>query len=362
MPEQPLAEGSIYVARPAILVDGQAQPSLDALLQAMELREDEMGLASLELRYMNTTISAEGSADFAFESSSSLLSLGRRLELKLGDENNPTSMFTGLISGIELVMQANQQPELVVLAEDSLQRARLARRTQVYRDLTVGDLVQQVASRLGLRARVDGLNQQFSVLVQLNESDLAFVRRVLASQDAQLHMDGNEMVVVPRHDRRESQVTLEFGSQLLSISALADLAHQVSEVTASGWDVANGQTVSVSNSGAADLGPGSGQQGSEILRNAFSTRAEHLGSVAVADEPEATALANAHFSRRARRFVRVKGTAEGNPNLRVGSHVTLNRLGPRFDNTYYVCSVRHRFDLREGYRTDFEAECAYLGR
>jgi len=362
MPEQALAQGVIYSARPTVLVDGQAQPSLDQLLQAMELREDETGLASLELRYLNTAMSAEGGADFAFESSSSLLYLGRRIELKLGDESNPISLFTGMISGLEMNMQRDRQPELVVLAEDALQRARMVRRTEVYRDVSVSDVVQQVASRLGWQNRVDGLTARFSVLVQLNESDLAFLRRVIASQDGQLHFDGRELVAVARHSRRETQVTLEFGSQLLRVSALADLTHQVSEVTASGWDIANGQSVSVSHSRAADLGPGAGQEGSEILRNAVATRAEHLGSVAVADEAEASALANAHFSRRARRFVRVKGTAEGNPNMRVGTHATLSGMGTRFDNTYYVCSTRHRFDLHEGYRTDFEAECAYLGR
>jgi hypothetical protein len=34
---------------------------------------------------------------------------------------------------------------------------------------------------------------------------------------------------------------------------------------------------------------------------------------------------------------------------------------PEFDNTYYVVSACHLFDLRQGYRTDFRAECAFIG-
>ena len=36
-------------------------------------------------------------------------------------------------------------------------------------------------------------------------------------------------------------------------------------------------------------------------------------------------------------------------------------LGGRFDNTYYVTSAYHCYDLERGYETSFEAECAYWG-
>jgi phage protein D len=83
--------------------------------------------------------------------------------------------------------------------------------------------------------------------------------------------------------------------------------------------------------------------------------------LAVMDAGEAQALADAAFDRRARRFVLVEGTAEGNSALRVGTHLKLVGLSPRWDNTYYVVRATHRFDSEQGYRTDFEAECAFLG-
>ena len=33
----------------------------------------------------------------------------------------------------------------------------------------------------------------------------------------------------------------------------------------------------------------------------------------------------------------------------------------RFDNTYYVVRASHLYDMRQGYRTEFGAECAWLG-
>jgi len=55
------------------------------------------------------------------------------------------------------------------------------------------------------------------------------------------------------------------------------------------------------------------------------------------------------------------GSAQGDGRIRVGTRLTLEGLGPRFSNTYYVTAACHRFDRTDGYRTDFTAECAFLG-
>jgi len=98
------------------------------------------------------------------------------------------------------------------------------------------------------------------------------------------------------------------------------------------------------------------------LREAFGERSEHIGHFAVSSDAEATALTQAAYDQRARRFLRVDGTAEGNALLRVGCHVTLTGLNAPYDNTYYVVRTCHLYDVQQGYRTDFTAECAYLGQ
>lgn len=51
----------------------------------------------------------------------------------------------------------------------------------------------------------------------------------------------------------------------------------------------------------------------------------------------------------------IEGTAEGNPLLRRGTHVTLSGLGNRFSGNYQVTQCSHRFDISRGYQTDFVA-------
>lgn len=359
MPETSTSELSVYSAVPTLRVDGQEHEALRTLLKAMEMTEGEGGMSALELRFDNLASVPDGTADFAFEDGR-ILKLGARITVSAGEETNPREIFRGTITGLEGVFTETGSPELVVLAEDALQRARLARRTAVHDDATVSGLASTVAKQAGLTPKVTGLSDPVGTQVQLNESDLAFLRRVLARADADLQVVENDLQVAPRADVRRGTLELAMYSQLRRCRVLADLSQQVTETTTAGWDPAQGQRVSATSTGAS-LGPGAGQKGADALESALGKRSEHVADLAVMTDAEAQALADAAFDHRARRFVVVEGTTEGNPTLRVGTHVKLTGLGPRFSNTYYVVRARHRWDLAQGYATEFEGECAFLG-
>jgi len=360
MPETPLSRTAVYNALPTVKVDGQENADLAMLLQSLELAEAEGGMSSLELRVSNWGSRSDGSAGFAWEDGQ-VLYLGAEISVSLGDVNDPQEVFKGTVTGLEGIFEEGEAPELVVLAEDALQRARMARRTALYEDTTVARLVQDVAGRLSLTPQVTGLTDTIGTRVQLNESDLAFLRRVLAEYDADVQVVDRDLQVVPRSQVQRGTLDLELHSQLRSVRVLADLSQQVTKITTAGWDPAQGQRVTGSSTGA-NPGPGSGRQGKEVLQAAIGARPEHVRDVAVMTRAEAQALADAAFDRRARRFVTLEGTAEGNPALRVGTQLRLSRISARWDNTYYVVRAWHRFDREKGYRTDFEAECAFIGQ
>jgi phage protein D len=157
-----------------------------------------------------------------------------------------------------------------------------------------------------------------------------------------------------------NQVTLRLHSQLHKLRVVADLAHQVSDVVVTGFDPAQGEAIEGRGTGAP-LGPGSGRTGKDVLEQAFGERVQQTAHRLALTQAEADALAQAEFEQRARRFVRVLAVCEGNPTLRVGSHVTLADVSPRFDNTYYVTACTHRYDMTRGFETELSAEGAYLG-
>lgn len=359
MPEAPISNLAIYRARPTVRIDTQADARVSELIVGMELLEQEGGLSSLEMRFTNVASDTQGGADFAFEDDRTLR-LGAEIAVYAGDEESPQEIFQGIITGLEAMFYQDAAPELMVLAEDRFQQARMARRTVVHADISLADLGRQLADRLSLTPVITGLTDTIGTWVQLNESDLAFLRRLLARYDCDMQIVGNELHLSPRADVQRGQITLGLNSQLRQARVLADLAHQVTEVTVTGWDAAQGQRLSSRSSGS-NLLPGQGQMGSQILQSALGDRPHHISHLAVNSTTEAQAIADAAFDDRARRFVCLEGVAEGNPALRVGTQVSVTGLGDRFDNSYYVVQACHRYDLQRGYETEFRAECAYWG-
>jgi len=236
----------------------------------------------------------------------------------------------------------------------------MMRRTKNWDSTTLTAIAQQVATNLGLTPVLAGLDTNIGTQQQFNESDLHFLRRLLARYDADVQIVGTELHASPRSQAQRNSIEIDLNSQLKEVRVIADLSHQVTQVTATGWDYTQGQRISVSSQ-TTSFGPGTGQAGKDWLQQALSTRSEQLGQFTALTSSEAQALVDAEFAQRIRSFVVAHGVSEGNPNLRVGTYLQLVGLGPRFSNTYYTTATVHHFDTQGGYQTRFRAECAYLG-
>jgi phage protein D len=156
-------------------------------------------------------------------------------------------------------------------------------------------------------------------------------------------------------------VQLVGAANLLHVRITADLADQVSEVRVGSFDPATGEAA-IGTATSGRLGPGSGQTGAALLQPLLDPVREHVGHHGPMTSEEAREVAEATYGRRARRFVRVDGTAQGNPAIRVGTQVDIRNVNPFFANSYLVTEATHRFDLDRGYLTEFRAEGAHLGQ
>lgn len=359
MPEQPLTQNAVYTAIPTVKIDGQANDKVTAQLLSIEMREQEGGLSSLEMRVSNFGSFSSGLADMVFEDGS-ILKLGAEVLVYAGDASSPTEIFRGKITGLEGRFPQDGPPDLVVLAEDALQTARMKRRTKNWDSTTLNDIAQQVATNLGLTPVLAGLDTNIGDQQQFNESDLHFLRRLLARYDADVQVVGTELHASPISQAQRNSIEIDLNSQLREVRVLADLSHQVTQISATGWDYTQGQRISVTSS-TSSFGPGSGQAGKDWMQQALGARTEQIAQYIALTSQEAQALVDTEFSERNRSFVVAHGVSEGNPNLRVGTYLKLNGLGQRFSNTYYTTATTHHFDTQSGYETRFRAECAYLG-
>jgi uncharacterized protein len=356
--ERPVAERAAYSARPTVLVDGQRNDGVIEMLRACVVREAEGGMSSLTLTLSDWGM-AGGSIGHVFDAGGAI-ALGTPLKLYFGETSAPRALFEGEVHAVEASASTGAPPEIGFLAEDKLFAARMARRSAVYADLSPADVVRRIAQRLALDPDIDGLDGEPGTWAQLNESDLAFLRRLLSRFDADLQISGGRLQVRRSADRDRGTLHLSLYSQLQRVRVIADLADQVTGVSVGGFDAGSGSAFQASSSGSL-AGPGSGITGAQLLRPILP-RSEHLAPLACRNRAEAQALADAAFDQRARRFVRLHGSTEGNAELRVGTVLRIDGIGRRFDNSYAVVEATHRYDLVSGYQTDFVAQSAFLAQ
>lgn len=349
----------IRPSRPTIRISGQDHPSLSDGLLRLFVAEDSLGLSRCEAVFGNWG-SINSTTDFLYFDRRHL-DFGKSIQVRLGAESDGL-IFEGRIMAVEALFPEGRAPELCVLAEDRFQDLRMTRRTRVFSEMSDADVMQQIANEHGLKPQVDVSGPTHAQLAQVNQSNLAFLRERARAIDADLWVEGDALVAKAHARRAKHTLTLTLGDELREFRALADLAHQRTSVTASGWDVSGKRALKHEADEAtirADLGRD--ESGVSILKSRIGARVESLAHTVPLTSAEAQAEAESYFKLCARRFVTGSGVAHPDSRLRVGNRVELLKLGPLFSGKYTLCEVRHIFDGR-GMRTEFAAERAGIGR
>ncbi|HEX6096520.1 MAG TPA: contractile injection system protein, VgrG/Pvc8 family [Thermoanaerobaculia bacterium] len=342
--------------RPKIFVDGTEDAALSQGLLRMMVHETVQGLYRAELRFGNWGPKDNEIGFLYFDRRK--LDFGKALRLQLDND----LLFDGRISAIEADFGEGASPEIAVLLEDRLQDLRMTRRTRSFHDVSDAQVIKKIANDHGLTPEVDVPGPTHKILAQVNQSDLAFIRERARIAGAELWIDDRKLYAKPRTARNSDPLKLKYGSDLRQFTALADLAHQRTSVTVSGWDVSGKKAITSKADEAAvrnELGQDS--SGAKLLDSAFGKRNESVAHTVPLTADEAKAHAEAWYRAAARRFLVGRGLAQPNAKLRVGAWVELDGLGKLFNGKYYLADVQHLFDGPGGFRSEFTAERPGLG-
>jgi phage protein D len=357
-----VARPLLYSARPAITLDGRDNAALAEAVLSIGVRESAEGLVTLEATFGNWG-TRNGSVGFLYFDRS-VLDFGKELIVSLGAGDALGQVFHGKITAFEGRFPEGSAPQILVLAEDRLQDLRMTRRTRVFENASVDSIVNDVISSYGIDKTVDVDPLTFPVITQLNQSDLAFLRYVARAADADLWFEGDKLKFISRSKPAAgTPVSIAYGQTLHEFSVCADLAQQRTRLAVSGWDVDAKTALDESVSDEKVQGELDGDDsGTSILKAKFGDRVERIVHEIPLNTDEAKARATAQYRLRARRFVSGRAIGEGDARIKVGGRVKLTGLGPLFTGTYYVTGVHHKFDDRNGYRTEFTVERPGLGR
>jgi phage protein D len=347
----------IRTSRPSIFVGGTEDTSLSQGLLHLSVHEDVQGLYRCEARFGNWGPKNNDNDFLYFDRQK--LDFGRAVQVKIEQD----VLANGRISALDAGFPEGEPPDISILVEDRFQDLRMTRRTRTFDNATDASVMSSIANDHGLQPNVNLNGPTYKVLVQVNQSDLAFLRERARAIEAELWMDDTKLYAQPRSGRSATPIKLAYGGDLISFSAMADLAGQRTSVSVSGWDVSGKDAVNEEATGSVISGELNGDaSGISILQSAFGKRKENLAHTVPMNSQEAQSVAAAFLKMSARRFVVGRGVAQGNAKLRAGCTVELSALGPLFDGKYYVSEVHHTFDNASGFRTSFTAERPGIGK
>jgi phage protein D len=356
-----MADQPLYAAAaPVFQVDGTREGDLARDLLRLDIDESCAGLRTLAAHLVGSAARERPTTDVVEYLDGQLLDFGKRVQVSIGPPGNEKVAFTGVVSALEVSFEEGDVPHVSVLAEDELMKLRMTQRSATYTKVSDADIARTIAGRHGLTPRVDADGPTYDVVQQLNQSDLSFLRERGRRIQAELWALDGALHFATREQRTGTAVTLTRGADLLAVAARADLAEQCTEVHVSGFDAAQRKAIeTTAPASTVDAETAGGRTGPQTLRRVFGDLpGRRVRDVPVVDA-EARAVARAEMLRRSRRFVTVRGTTSGTPELVVGSRVTLARCGRPFDGAgYYVTRVHHAYDQPHGLRTHFEAERA----
>jgi len=346
---------ALYDARPAIKLGDSEELELTNSLLSLSVCEGTEGLFRCEASFGNWGASGDG-LGFTL-SDRQVIDFGSEFVVDIGAGDKAQEVFRGRVTAFELQLPATRGPELVVLAEDRLQDLRLTRRTRTFEDVSDADIVEQIASDHSLQAEVDLEGETHRIVAQVNQSDLAFLRDRARANNAEVWIEDTTLHVAGRGTRSSSPIRLSYGSNLVEASVIADLAHQRTSITVTGWDVGAKQAIAAEAASAAVSSEvGGGRSGIDLLGEALGEHPEVVTELAASSEGEAQAAADAALRTRARRFVTGHASCEGDARLHVGVAVDLAGFGPGFGGEYIVVEADHVYDGEHGYRTEIRFE------
>ncbi len=279
--------------------------------------------------------------------------IGASLQIALGsaEQDGAAIVFDGLITGLEPEF-TRRGVTLVVHALDRAQLLQRTPRTATYQDTTYGQIATQLARYAGLSAGDISSGLTLPFVQQSNETDWDFLWRLALEVDFQVKVRGESLSFSAAAKLQAKVTPLAWGESLLAFRPRLNGVSQPQKVTVrGGWDPAAKKAIEAS---ASALSP---ESRLGVSRDQIAA-AMGAGIATVVDHPvmnqdHASAIAAARVAQLASVWVEGEGTAQGEPQLTVGSQVRLQGLGSAFSGVYALTGVRHRYRVRTGYRTDF---------
>jgi phage protein D len=276
------------------------------------------------------------------------IQIGSDVEVSVGDSGR--KMFVGVVTGMRHAFKQGRET-VTITAMDPLIKASASRKTETFEKMTDSDIARKVIGNAGLQVgKVDSTTEKNDYVIQRNESDLEFLKRLAARND----------FLVTVNEGKVDFVKAQYGAGPVEVDtdALEDMDYAMSatqvppNITTNGWDYVQTKKVE-GTAGAGDVIPiGSGKNAVQAAGQIWKDQS-FVADVMTHSQGAAKGTATAELNRLARNFLRGTARVDGNASIFAGAKVRFKGRPQGYNAEVYVISSRHTFENKRGYVTEF---------
>lgn len=286
---------------------------------------------------------------------STLLQVGKEVEISMSQDKNPVKLLKGEITGLELDSSPLGLPTVTVRGYDKSHRLQRGRKTRTFLNVKDSDLFSKLSGEAGLSAQAVNTSPVHKYIIQNNETNYEFLQRRATRLGLEMVVDSQTGKLVLKKPAPQTAVgSYTWGQDLLQFRVRLSTNNQVDEVLVRGWDTKKKEAI-VGTAASSDYAPKIGlAKTPKQLASSFGQTKSASVYRPVADQSEAQNVAKAILDDLNGRAIQVEGTGYGNPQVTAGKSLEIKEVGRNYSGKYYITSCIHRYSA-EGYFTDFEA-------
>jgi phage baseplate assembly protein gpV/phage protein D len=282
------------------------------------------------------------SGDLAIEERSGLAP-GDQLRVAL--QNDPDALFVGEVTALEYIYQTTQGRELRVRGYDKLHRLRKRQPVRALVDVELSEFASELVGPLGLTVQAPRVGLLWKRLIQHDQSDFDLLAQLTESSGLYFTLREDVLHLLSLEGTGEP-VPLILGESLLESRIEVNGEPCCRSVKAAGWNPlrVEGHRGTAEN---ARVGREIPMEVSPELVNGSAERA--VVGLAIQDDRQAEALAQAELDWRVAHEIVLSGVAEGNPRLRPGTPLELRGVTSKLAGRYVLTEVTHTLDTEKGF-------------
>lgn len=276
---------------------------------------------------------------------------GKAVDIKLGWVGAVTSVLEGEITA-QLVTYTRNGSYFVVRGMDKGHRLRRGARHRSLAAVKDGAAAQEVTDAAGLTPDAKDTSAEHSAFLQLGISDHALLSARAERLGYRLQTEGDTVAFQPP-TYVSSDIKAEWEVNIEGLDLVMEMSTIPTEVEVRGWDPIKKEAFSEVVTADDLRWAGSDTPAPTHSEDLFGVGRTILQDLGPRDAAEATSIGAGWLQARSEEFIRGPVTIPGNPDVKVGTLISLVKIGDTFSGSYLVRGFTH-FYTRRGFRTRLE--------